>query len=86
MVAPDNHATHVRDMGSGVRGELSFSPVMVEAHHGGEVPRVQLGSIPARNQCVGIGRITDDQHSDIARGYFVQRLTLGGENLSVAQE
>ena len=56
---------------------------MVEAGHGGEVRRIDVGCIAAANQCVGIGRITDHEDPDIPACVIIDRFTLHRKYLCI---
>ena len=71
---------------AGLRGELRQRAVVVEAQHRGEVLRRQVRRRLHRDVGIGVGRVADHQHLDVARGDIVQRLALRGEDLRVLEQ
>src|SRR3546814_6951659 len=57
-----------------------------EADHRGELLRIELLGVALRDQRIGIGRVADHQHLDVAAGLFRQRLALHREDLGVGFE
>ena len=60
--------------------------VVVQAQHGGKVLRRQVGCRLHGDVGVGVCRVADDQHLDIAVGDIVERLALRGEDIPVDGE
>jgi hypothetical protein len=83
MVAPHGELFDCVYRLPGFGGELRQGPVVVEAQHRGELFGLQVGRAVHRDIGVGIGRVADDQHSDVPRGVVVERLALHGENGAV---
>ena len=69
-----------------LRGELRQRAVVVEAHHRREILLRQRRRGLHRDVGVGVGRVADDEHLDVARGDLVERLALLGEDLGVLQQ
>ena len=86
MVAP--HAQFF-DIGHGFTcfgSDLAQGAVVVQTQHGGEVARLQVRGRLHSDVSVGVGRVADHQHFDIARCHGVQSLTLGSEDGAVDGE
>ena len=66
--------------------ELADRPVVVEAGHRGEAARVEIGGVALGDQRVGVGRVADDQHLDVALGAARQRLALRLEDPTVGRQ
>ena len=86
MIAPDQHLADLGHVAAGFLGELRNRAVVIEARHRGEIARVQVLRVGARDHGVGVGRIADHQHADIAVRHLVHRLALRGEDLRVGHE
>ena len=86
VVAPDGHLGDISRVGAGLFGELRQGAVVVKAGHRREIARVEIRRSRLRNQRVGIRRITNYQHFDVARSVIVQRLALRPENGAVGSE
>ena len=71
---------------AGLVGQLAQRAVVVQAQHRGEVPGRQVRCRLHGDVGVGVGRVADHQHLDVAAGDLVQRGTLGGEDLGVFQQ
>ena len=56
---------------------------MVQTQHGGEVGAGQIGRALHGDIGVGVRRVADHQHLDVAAGHGVQGLALGREYLAV---
>ena len=56
---------------------------MIEARHCGEVAGIDIRCVAAGNQGVGVGRIADDEHFDVAIGVVVHGFALNGEYCSI---
>jgi hypothetical protein len=56
---------------------------VVEAGHGGEVGRVDIGSIGSGDETVGVGGVADDARLDVLVGVLVHRLADSGKDGSV---
>ena len=86
MVAP--HAQFF-DIGHGFTcfgSDLAQGAVVVQTQHGGEVARLQVRSRLHSDVSVGVGRVADHQHFDIARCHGVQSLALRSEDGAVDSE
>ena len=59
---------------------------MVEPHHRREVAGIQVGRVALGDQAVGVRRIADDEHLDVAGGVVVQRLALNRKDRRVGFE
>ena len=86
VIAPDGHAADVGDVRAGLVRELREGAVVIEARHGGEVARLQVLRVGARDQRVGVGRVADHQHFHLAVRDLVERLALRREDLRVRQQ
>ena len=73
-------------MRAGFFGELRQRAVVVKPGHRREVARVKIGRGGLRDEGIGIGRVTDNQHFDVARGVVIQRLALRAENGAIRGE
>src|SRR5699024_7998626 len=83
VVAPDDHVLDVGVVLAGLFGQLTHGAVVVQAHHGGEALGVEVRRVDLGDQGVGVGRVADHQHLDVAFGVVVQRLALRSENGAV---
>jgi hypothetical protein len=86
VVAPDDDLLDVADGAAGFLRELRDGAVVVEAGHRGEIARVQVLRVGARDERVGVRRIADDEDLHVAVGYLVQCFALRGEDLRVRDE
>ena len=86
VVAPDGHLGDIGAVRAGFFGELRQRAVVVKAGHRREVARVKIGRGGLRDEGIGIGRVTDNQHFDVARGVVIQRLALRAENGAIRGE
>ena len=86
VVAPDGHLGDIGAVRAGFLGELRQRAVVVKAGHRREVARVKIGRGGLRDEGIGIGRVTDNQHFDVARGVVIQRLALRAENGAIRGE
>src|SRR5699024_10817551 len=59
VVAPDDHALDVGAVLAGLFGQLAHAAIVVQAHHGGEVLRIQVRRVGLGDQGVGVGRVAD---------------------------
>ncbi len=66
--------------------ELRKRAVVIQAHHGGELARPQARSVLHRDQRVGVGRVSYDQHADLSCGHRIERFALRSEDLAVGLE
>ena len=71
---------------AGLGGDLRQRAVVVQAQHGGEVLARQVRRALHRDVGVGVGRVADHQHLDVAGSDGVQRLALRGEDLRVGRQ
>ncbi len=71
---------------TGLLGQLRQRAVVIQARHRGEVARVQVLRVGARDQRVGVGGVAHHQHLDVAVGDFVHRLALRGEDRGVGEQ
>ncbi len=60
--------------------------VVIQAGHRGEVARVEILRIGARDQRVRVRGIAHDEDLHVAIGHFVQGLALRGEDLRVGEQ
>ena len=86
MIAPDQHAADTRHVAAGLLGQLRDGAVVIETRHRGEIARVEIFGVGARDHGVGVGRIADHQYADIAIRHFVHGLALRREDLRVGHE
>jgi hypothetical protein len=63
--------------------DLRNRAVMVEAHHRGELRGLQPRRVLHRDQAVGVRRVADDEHLDVALGDALERFALRREDLAV---
>jgi hypothetical protein len=56
---------------------------VIQAHHAGELLRLEARRVHHRDEAVGIRRIAHDQHLHVALGHLVQRLALRREDLAI---
>ena len=68
---------------SGLIGQLGQGPVVIEAGHRGKITRIQVRRGSPCNQCIGVGRISHNQHLDVTTGDLVHRSALRTKNLAV---
>ena len=73
-------------MAASFRGQLRHRSIMVQARHGREIAGANIRRIAARDQSIGIGRIANDEHANIAAGVIVDGLALHRENRGVRLE
>ena len=71
---------------AGLLGQLRHGAVVIEARHRGEVARVQVLGVGARDHRVGVGGVADHQHAHVAVRDFVHGLALRGEDLRVGHQ
>lgn len=62
VVAPDDHVVDLVDVDVQALGDLALGPVVVQAGETAEVLLGQAGSGQSGDQCVGVGRVADDQN------------------------
>src|SRR5690625_6288305 len=76
MVAPNHNLSDIVDAAIGLASQLSQSPVVVQAHHGGNLTRMNVGRIALGNQRIGVGGVAHHQYFDVPRGVVVDGLAL----------
>ena len=74
MVAPDGHVLDRGDGGARLFGELRHGAVLVEAEHSGEALRIKIRGVLHGDPGIGVARIADDEHLDVAAGGDVEGL------------
>ena len=79
MVAPNRELFNLGHRLAGLGGNLAGGAVMVQPQHGGEILARQVGGAFHGDVGIGIGRIADDKHLDIAAGNGIKRLALRRE-------
>ena len=83
MVAPDGDPAHVVHVPAELGGDLIKGAVVVQPSHGRELPPIEALGVAGGNQGVGVGRIADHQHADVAARMLVHRLALDREDLRI---
>jgi hypothetical protein len=83
VVAPDDDVLDVGVVRAGLLGELAHRTVMVEADHGGEAFRIEVRCVLLGDEGVGVRRVADNEHFNIARGMIVDGLALRAEDAAV---
>ena len=86
MVAPDGHVLDRGDGGARLFGELRHGAVLVEAEHSGEALRIKIRGVLHGDPGIGVARIADDEHLDVAAGGDVEGLALLAEDGGVGLE
>ena len=86
VIAPDQHLADLGHVAAGLFGELRHRAVVIQPRHRGEIARIQVLRIGARDHRVGVGRIADHQYADVAVRHLVHRLALRGEDLRIGHE
>ena len=77
---------HVLHQHAGALGELRLGPVLVEAGHREPAVGGNVGRVAAGDEAVGVARVADDEHADVARRVVVDGLTLRAEDAAVDLE
>ena len=83
MVAPHAQAVDTAHGAAGFEGDLAQGAVVVEAQHGGEIARGQVGRGFHGDIGVGVGGVAHHEHFHVAVGHLVQRGALRGEDVGI---
>ena len=83
MIAPNAQTLHIRRVLAGFQRELCGGTVVIKAHHGSELTRIQRRRIALRDQAIGVRGIANHQNLHTARGAIIQRLALHGKDRGV---
>ena len=83
VVAPDDHLGEGRGVQTRLGRDLRQGTVVVKAHQGRDVARVQVGGAHGRDKGIRVGGVADDDDLDVAVGNGVQGLALDGKDLSI---
>src|SRR5256886_3454521 len=86
VVSPDGDFSNRADGLRHLVRYLRNGPVMVEAHHAGELRRLKARRVFHRDEAVGVRRVADDQHFHVSLGDLVERSALRRENPAVRLE
>src|SRR6267378_327881 len=73
VVSPDGDFSNRADGLRHLVRCLRHGPVMVEAHHAGELRRLQARRIFHRDEAIGVRRVADDQNFHVPLGDLVER-------------
>ena len=83
VVAPDGQVLDGGDRDRQLGGELRDRAVVVQPGHRGEPARGHVGRVLLGDQRVGVGRVADHEHLDVAGGVLVDGLALRAEDPAV---
>ncbi len=86
VVTPDDDAINVSAVLTCLFGQLRDGAVVVETSHGRELTGFEVWCVTVCDQRIGIGRVTNNQHFNIAAGIVIDGLALCRENRSVGFE
>jgi hypothetical protein len=86
VIAPDKHLADAGDVATALLRELRHRAIVIQPRHRGEIARVQFLGIGARDHGIGVGRVADHQHADIAVRHLVHRLALCRKDLGVGHQ
>ena len=86
MVAPNGEVGDGGDIHAGLLGELGLGAIFIERGHGEETILRNAGRVVRGDERIGVARIADDEHANVARGVLGDGIALAGENFSVDAE
>ena len=86
MIAPHRQLLDAGNRFAEFLCNLRLRAVVIKAHHGGELRRFELRRVFHGDEAIGVGRIADHQHLDVAAGDFGERFALRPENFAVGFE
>src|SRR5450759_1189328 len=83
MIAPDGEVRNSGDVHARFFGELRLGAIFIKHRHGEETVAGHAGRVVHGDERIGVARIADDEHANVARGIFGDGTALTGENFSV---
>ena len=86
MVTPDSHLLDISDLGVGLEGELGEGTVVIKTGHSSKGRSREIGSVSLADQCVGVGRVADNNGLGIASTVVIDGLADIDEDSAVVLE
>ncbi len=83
VVSPDENVVDLGDVNTNLFGDLVTGSIVVEASERTEVLIGDGGGTSGRNEAVGVGGVSNNEHLDCLLSDLVQNLSLLGEDRSI---
>jgi catalase len=86
VIAPDDHPADGSRVGAGLLRQLCEGTVVVETRHRREIPPLDVRGVGCGDQRVGVRRVADDEHANVAACGLVDSLALRREDLRIGEQ